>query len=298
MPALAAFQQPSHTAPLQIRPSGPADWLAEKSRDDDDKERKKKSEQQKKKQQHQKKPTQQSKPSGHRKLDDRNTKQPSSKQLNDKQRQKIYQEGRQKGYDKGREAGYDKGFDKGFDKGRKQGRDKAYREAQRKQWKSWNKDQWRYHNVNRRNIWINPVRYNRPFYGYPGWAQNPNWGYNRPWGGGWYNSGSPSWSWWGGQALGWGINALTTALIVNNAVNNAIRQRQPTVVVPNSSMQLYYGSVEPSADSDVTFVVANGGNTYQMEADCADGLLNGEVPTSLAEAELINAACQVAFGSI
>jgi hypothetical protein len=35
-----------------------------------------------------------------------------------------------------------------------------------------------------------------------------------------------------------------------------------------------------------------------MEADCEDGLLNGEVPTSLAEAELVNTACQVAFGTI
>lgn len=81
-------------------------------------------------------------------------------------------------------------------------------------------------------------------------------------------------------------------------MNNAIRQRQPTVAVPNSSMQLYYGSVEPSDDTDVTFVVNKNGNAFQMEADCSDGLLDGEVPISLAEAELINTACQVAFGSI
>jgi hypothetical protein len=44
--------------------------------------------------------------------------------------------------------------------------------------------------------------------------------------------------------------------------------------------------------------VANGNYTYEMEADCEDGLLNGDVPTSLAEAELVNTACQVAFGTI
>jgi hypothetical protein len=85
---------------------------------------------------------------------------------------------------------------------------------------------------------------------------------------------------------------------VNNAVNNAIRDRQTTVVVPNSSMKLYYGSVEARDQTEVTFVAANGNYTYEMEADCEDGLLNGEVPTSLAEAELVNTACQVAFGTI
>jgi hypothetical protein len=85
---------------------------------------------------------------------------------------------------------------------------------------------------------------------------------------------------------------------VNNAVNNAIRDRQTTVVVPNSSMRLYYGSVEARDRTEVTFVAANGNYTYEMEADCEDGLLNGEVPTSLSEAELVNAACQVAFGSV
>ena len=220
----------------------------------------------------------------------------------DKKHDKHYQDGlkkgKEKGYDKGYQQGKEKGYDKGYDKGKQKGKDKAYRNVQREQWKAWNQDQWKHYNKTRRNIWITPVQYNRPFYGYPNWAQNSNWGYNRPWNGGWYNSGSPSWSWWGGQALGWGINALTTALIVNNAVNNAIRQQQPTVVVPNSSMKLYYGSVEALDDSAVTFVVANDNYTYEMEADCQDGLLNGEVPTSLAEAELVNSVCQVAFGAV
>jgi outer membrane biosynthesis protein TonB len=241
-------------------------------------------------------------------------KEQNKNKISDKQREKIYEEGRhdglkkgrEKGYDKGYDAGkqkgkdkgYDKGYDKGFDDGKQKGKDKAYRNAKRQEWKSWDSKQWKYYNNSRRNIWVRPVSYNRPWGGYPMWAQSPNWGYNRPWGGGWYNSGYSNWSWWGGQALGCGINALTTALIVNNAVNNAIRDRQTTVVVPNSSMKLYYGSVEARDRTEVTFVAANGNYTYEMEADCEDGLLNGEVPTSLSEAELVNAACQVAFGSI
>ena len=205
-----------------------------------------------------------------------NKKTSDPKKVSNKERDRIYQEGREDGL--------------------KKGKDKGYRKAQRQQWEAWNRDQWARHNKSRRNIWISPVQYNKRFYGYPGWARNSNWGSNRPWGGGWYNSSSPSWSWWGGQALGWGVNALTTALIVNSAINNAIRQQQPTVLVPNTTMQLYYGSVEPIDETGVTFVVNNGGQTYQMQADCADGLLNDEVPTTIAEAELVNAACQVTFG--
>jgi hypothetical protein len=50
------------------------------------------------------------------------------------------------------------------------------------------------------------------------------------------------------------------------------------------------------AQSGVSFAVNNGYGTYQMEADCQQGLLNGGVPTTPAEAQLINAACQVTFG--
>jgi outer membrane biosynthesis protein TonB len=238
------------------------------------------------------------KKSGSQKHSTGNNKQaPSKSKASDAQRQESYQKGREDGLKKGREKGYEKGYGKGYEAGKKKGKDQAYHKAKRQEWQSWNRDQWRSYNRSRRNIWVRPVTYNRPFYGYPTWAQNSNWGYNRPWDNGWYSSANPSWSWWGGQALGWGINALTTALIVNNAINNAIRERQPTVVVPNSSMQLYYGSVEARDQTEVTFMVANGNDTYEMVADCEDGLLNGEVPTVVAEAELVNTACQVAFGS-
>jgi hypothetical protein len=293
LPALAALPQHRDYSARELLASQSGLLLAANKNDDDKKK--------KKKQQGNKQAQPANKQSDKKSTDTKENKENTNK-ISDKQREKIYQEGRQDGLKKGREKGYDKGeqkgYDKGFEQGKKKGKDKAYRNVQRSQWNSWNRNEWNRYNKSRRNIWVSPVQYNRPFYGNPGWAQNSSWGYNRPWGGGWYNSSSPSWSWWGGQALGWGINALTTALIVNNAVNNAIRQRQPTVVVPNTSMQLYYGSVEAQDETDVTFVVANGNYTYEMEADCEDGLLNGEVPVSLAEAELVNTVCQVAFGAV
>jgi hypothetical protein len=321
LPALAALPRTQNGQATAILATDSELLLAES--DNNDKKNKKKQKQdqpsnktQKNSQQHQSQPTKNtqqhhSKPQT-KQHSNTSTKdnEPNKNKVSDKQRDKIYQEGREDGLKKGREKGYDKGYDagkqkgkdkgydKGFDDGKKKGKDKAYRNSKRQEWKSWNSNQWKYYNNSRRNIWVQPVAYNRPWGGYPMWAQSPNWGYTRPWGGGWYNSGYSNWSWWGGQALGWGINALTTSLIVNNAVNNAIRDRQTTVVVPNSSMRLYYGSVEARDRTEVTFVAANGNYTYEMEADCEDGLLNGEVPTSLSEAELVNAACQVAFGSV
>ncbi len=137
------------------------------------------------------------------------------------------------------------------------------------------------------------------YYGQGGWARNRGWYNSRPWGGGWYGgwSSSPPWGWWVGQSVVWGITALTTAAIINNSIDRAIERRQPTVIVPDTNWQLYYGSVEPVEDTGVTFAVYNGSGTYEMEADCEEGLLNGDVPTTPAEAQLINAACQVTFGT-
>jgi hypothetical protein len=44
-------------------------------------------------------------------------------------------------------------------------------------------------------------------------------------------------------------------------------------------------------------VVKADGKDYQLSADCNAGTINGEEPKSAAQAELLNAACQVAFGS-
>jgi hypothetical protein len=80
-------------------------------------------------------------------------------------------------------------------------------------------------------------------------------------------------------------------------VNNAIYSNQSYIVVPSTNYQLLYGSVQPAGGSAVTFAVTADGSTYQLTADCNNGLLDGREPQSAAEAELLNAACQVAFGT-
>lgn len=132
---------------------------------------------------------------------------------------------------------------------------------------------------------------------HPGWAR-PGWGVARPWNVGWYGGWSnPPWGWWGARAAVWGIGTLATASLINSAVDAAINSQVSTIVVPNTSYQLLYGSVAPVGSSSVSFAVIVDGSTYQLTADCQQGTINGQDPASAAEAELLNAACQVAFGS-
>jgi hypothetical protein len=68
-------------------------------------------------------------------------------------------------------------------------------------------------------------------------------------------------------------------------------------VVPQTTYQLLYGTVQPSGSQGVTFLVQADGNTYNLTADCNAGTIDGALPNDAAQAELLNAACQVAYGS-
>ncbi|MEB3208868.1 MAG: hypothetical protein VKK63_08120 [Synechococcus sp.] len=133
---------------------------------------------------------------------------------------------------------------------------------------------------------------------YPGWAR-PGWGVARPWNHGWYGGWStpPSWGWWGARAATWGIASLTTAAIINDAVSNAIDEHNDYIVVANTNYELLYGTVQPTSSDSVSFVIKVDGSEYQLNANCNRGTINGQDPSSAAEAELLNAACQVAYGS-
>lgn len=133
---------------------------------------------------------------------------------------------------------------------------------------------------------------------YPGWAR-PGWGVARPWNYGWYGGWStPAWGWWGARAAAWGVGALATAAVINNAVDAAVSDHMSYIVVPNTDYQLLYGTVQPTSGSSITFDVTANGSIYRLTADCNAGYLNGREPSSASQAELLNAACQVAYGSV
>ena len=132
---------------------------------------------------------------------------------------------------------------------------------------------------------------------YPnGWYSGGSWTNNRPWNYGWYGGSYwNNWGWYPGQAAAWGLAGLATFSVINNLVNSAQKNQVSYIVVPSSSYSLYYPSVKVSGDV-VTFEADNGSTTVRYSADCKRGTLNGGTPRSADEAQLLNAACQVAFG--
>lgn len=157
---------------------------------------------------------------------------------------------------------------------------------------SWNRPGW-----NRPNwVFSRPVRINQ-LRSRPAWW-GPRWSSSRPWRYGWYNSGYNSrWNWWNSSSTAWGISSLAGAAIIGAAINNAIRDNRPTIEVNDSPYQLDYGSVIAVGTDNVSFSFLFANSSYEAEANCRQGNLNGRIPTNPEEARLMNAACQVAFGS-
>jgi hypothetical protein len=100
------------------------------------------------------------------------------------------------------------------------------------------------------------------------------------------------------RSAAWGLRTLATAAVINNAVNDAIAASQTTIVVPSTTYQLFFNSVQTSGDQVVVdFVVSDGVESRQISADCSSGTLAGQEPADASEAQLLNTACQVAFGA-
>ncbi|MBM5801664.1 MAG: hypothetical protein FJ077_12710 [Cyanobacteria bacterium K_DeepCast_35m_m2_023] len=145
------------------------------------------------------------------------------------------------------------------------------------------------------------VNVNNNFYrrDYNGWNNNwRNGGYwnNRPWNHGWYG-GWGGWGWWGSNAAAWGIAGLATGVAITSLVDQAANNSSPVIVVPNTSYELNYGSVESVGSYGVSFNYNVDGSALMGAANCQQGLLNGQIPGTQDQAELLNAVCQVAYGS-
>ncbi len=148
-----------------------------------------------------------------------------------------------------------------------------------------------------RNFNDNNNYYNR---NYNGWNNNwRNGGYwnSRPWSTGWFHGGASSWGWWGANAAAWGLAGLATGAMIGSLVNAASAQASPVFLVPQTSYQLNYGSVESVGTYGVSFNYLVNGTQLLGAANCQQGLLNGQVPDNGDQVQLLNAVCQVAYGS-
>lgn len=128
------------------------------------------------------------------------------------------------------------------------------------------------------------------------WSNGGYWG-SRPWGYGWYAWSPNTWGWWSGSSVGWGLAALATGAVITDLVNDASAQQSPVIDVPDSDYQLNYATVDSvgSSGADFSYAVA-GSPPLKGAANCQQGLLDGQVPSTAAQAQLLNAACQVAYG--
>lgn len=155
---------------------------------------------------------------------------------------------------------------------------------------AWNNDTFK------RNVNVQNNFYNRDYNGWNRtWANRGYWN-SRPWNAGWYR-GWGGWGWWGGSAAAWGLAGLATGAAITGLVDAAANNQSPYFVVPSTSYELNYGSVEGVGSYGVSFNYNVDGTTLMGAANCQQGLLNGQVPGTPDQAELLNAVCQVAYGS-
>ena len=132
----------------------------------------------------------------------------------------------------------------------------------------------------------------------PGWARRGYWS-SRTWATGWYRPYPAAWPWWRTSSVAWGVTGLATAAAITSAVDAAADQQSTVIVVPQTSVQLDYGSIQALPPSGVQFSYGVAGMPYvSATSDCKQGLLNGQPPTTADQAQLLNASCQIAYGSV
>jgi hypothetical protein len=92
-----------------------------------------------------------------------------------------------------------------------------------------------------------------------------------------------AWNWWGPSAAAWGLESLATGA---------------AITVPQTTYTLNYGSGEAVGSQGASFLYSvDGGTQLFGGANCQAGLVDGQPPASAAEAQLLNAVCQVAYGA-
>ena len=76
----------------------------------------------------------------------------------------------------------------------------------------------------------------------------------------------------------------------------AAAQQTVWITVPQTALQLNYASVQAVGDGGVRFTYLAAGASFSATGDCRQGLLNGTTAQG-DSAQLLHAACQVAYGA-
>ena len=132
----------------------------------------------------------------------------------------------------------------------------------------------------------------------PAWGRQGGYWSSRTWSTGWYRPYPAAWPWWRASSVAWGVGSLATAAAITSAVNAATYQQSTVIVVPQTSLQLDYGSIQALPPSGVQFAYGVAGMPLMTAtSDCKQGLINGMAPTTADQAQVLNASCQIAYGS-
>ena len=132
----------------------------------------------------------------------------------------------------------------------------------------------------------------------PAWGRQGGYWSSRTWSTGWYQTYPAAWPWWGASSVAWGVGSLATAAAITSAVDAAASQQTTVIVVPQTSLQLDYGSVQALPPNRVQFAYGVAGMPLMTAtSDCKQGLINGMAPTTADQAQVLNASCHIAYGS-
>jgi hypothetical protein len=80
-------------------------------------------------------------------------------------------------------------------------------------------------------------------------------------------------------------------------VDQAIAAKSTVFAVPGSAYQLDYGSLQAVDPYGASFTYLAAGAPLAAQVDCQQGWLNGIPPSNADQAQLLNAACVVAYGA-
>jgi len=130
----------------------------------------------------------------------------------------------------------------------------------------------------------------------PAWGRTGYWG-ARPWRVGWYRVNPVAWNWWAPSSAAWGVTSLATAAVISAQVDQAVAAHATAIAVPSTAYQLDYGSLQAVAPYGASFTYLVGGAPLAAQVDCQQGWLNGTPPSTADQAQLLNAACVVAYGA-
>jgi hypothetical protein len=114
---------------------------------------------------------------------------------------------------------------------------------------------------------------------------------------GWYRVNPVAWNWWAPSSAAWGVTSLATAAVISAQVDQAVAAHATAIAVPSTAYQLDYGSLQAVAPYGASFTYLVGGAPLAAQVDCQQGWLNGTPPSTADQAQLLNAACVVAYGA-